>query len=119
MAVVGLAKITKEESIRQIRAEFENTMAEVTAAVNDAQDGYLIDGSEQRCRAAFGEPRNEETRNGRRPEIVESGGSGCGGPGVVFRIRPESTPDPFAPPWNLKEWWWLMLPQAQDLGRAK
>ena len=52
-----LAKITKDELIRRMREEFEKTMAEVTAAVNDAADGHLIDGSEERCRDVLGEFR--------------------------------------------------------------
>ena len=52
-----LAKIEKDELIRRMRTEFEKTMAEVTAAVNDAPDGHLIDGSDERCRDVLGEFR--------------------------------------------------------------
>ena len=52
-----LAAIAKEELVRRMRAEFETTMAEVTAAVNAAPDGRLIDGSEERCRDVLDEFR--------------------------------------------------------------
>ena len=52
-----LARITKEQLIAQMRAEFERTMAQVTEAVNDAKDGHLIDDSEERCRDVLGEFR--------------------------------------------------------------
>jgi hypothetical protein len=39
-----LAKIAKEELVKRMRSEFEKTMAEVTAAVNEAEDFHLIDG---------------------------------------------------------------------------
>ena len=52
-----LSKINADELIRRMRAEFERTMAEVTQAVNDAPDGHLIDGSEERCRDVLGEFR--------------------------------------------------------------
>jgi len=52
-----LAKIDKDELIRRMRAEFEKAMVEVTAAVNDAPDGHLINGSEERCRDVLGEFR--------------------------------------------------------------
>jgi hypothetical protein len=52
-----LAKIDKDELIRRMRAHFEKTMVELTQAVNDAPDGHLIDGSEERARDALGEFR--------------------------------------------------------------
>jgi hypothetical protein len=50
-----LAKITKDGLVQRMRAEFEKTMAQVVEAVNDAPDGHLIDGSEERCRDVLGE----------------------------------------------------------------
>jgi hypothetical protein len=69
-----LAKIDKEELVRRMRAEFEKTMAEVTAAVNDAADGHLIDGSEERCRDVLGEFRRlaYETAVQMRVEATET-----------------------------------------------
>jgi hypothetical protein len=52
-----LAKIEKDEVIRRMRAKFEESMAQITEAVNDAPDGHLIDGSEERCRDVLGEFR--------------------------------------------------------------
>lgn len=52
-----LSQIDKDELIRRMRAEFERTMAEVTQAVNEAPDGHLINGSEERCRDVLGEFR--------------------------------------------------------------
>jgi hypothetical protein len=52
-----LAKIEKAELIRRMRAKFEESMAQVTEAVNDAPTGHLIDGSEERCRDVLGEFR--------------------------------------------------------------
>jgi len=52
-----LAKISKDELIRRMRAAFEKTMAQVTEAVNDAPDGHLIDGSDEQCRDVLGEFR--------------------------------------------------------------
>ncbi len=52
-----LAKMDKDELIRRMRSAFEKTMAEVTEAVNDAPDGHLIDGSEERARDTLGEFR--------------------------------------------------------------
>ncbi len=52
-----LEKIEKDELIRRMRAKFEESMAQITEAVNDAPDGHLIDGSEERCRDVLGEFR--------------------------------------------------------------
>lgn len=52
-----LSKISRDELMRRMRAEFEKTMTEVAQAVNDAPDGRLIDGSEERCRDVLGEFR--------------------------------------------------------------
>jgi hypothetical protein len=69
-----LAKVSREELIRRMRAEFEKTMTEVTAAVNDAPDGHLIDGSEERCRDVLGEFRRlaYETAVQMRVEATEA-----------------------------------------------
>ena len=45
-----LAKIDKDEWVRQMRAEFEATMERVAKAVNAAPDGHLIEGSDGACR---------------------------------------------------------------------
>ena len=69
-----LAKISTDALIQRMRAEFEKTMTEVVAAVNDARDGHLIDGSEERCRDALGEFRRRayETAVQMRVEATEA-----------------------------------------------
>ena len=53
----GLAKVDRDELVRRMRADFERTMREVADAVNDAPDGHLIDGSEERVRDLMAEFR--------------------------------------------------------------
>jgi hypothetical protein len=69
-----LKKIEGEELIRRMRAKFEAVMSEVTQAVNDAPDGQLIDGSEERCRDVLGEFRRAayETAVQMRVEATEA-----------------------------------------------
>ena len=70
----GLAKIEKAELIRRMRAKFEESMAQITEAVNAAADGHLIDGSEERCRDVLGEFRRAayETAVQMRVEATEA-----------------------------------------------
>jgi len=69
-----LAKIDRDELIRRMRAQFEEVMTEVTQAVNDAPDGHLINGSEERCRDVLGEFRRAayETAVQMRVEATEA-----------------------------------------------
>ena|SRR5438093_6364390 len=69
-----LSKIEKDELIRRMRAKFEESMAQITQAVNDAPDGHLIDGSEERCRDVLGEFRRAayETAVQMRVEATEA-----------------------------------------------
>jgi hypothetical protein len=69
-----LLKIDRDELIRRMRAKFEQVMTEVTQAVNDAPDGHLINGSEERCRDVLGEFRREayETAVQMRVEVTEA-----------------------------------------------
>ncbi len=53
----GLARLDCDELVRRMREDFERTMREVADAVNDAPDGHLIDGSEERVRDLLGEFR--------------------------------------------------------------
>ena len=100
-----LSKIDKDELIRRMRAEFEQTMAQVTQAVNDAPDGHLINGSEERCRDVLGEFRRRtyETAVQMRVEATEAdpsfspgkaGASRPGKPDGAERLRA----DPASPP---------------------
>jgi hypothetical protein len=87
-----LAKITKEELVRRMRAEFEKTMAEVVEAVNAAPDGHLIDGSEERCRDVPGEFRRVayEAAVQLRVEATESDASfSPSGPGASRPGEPD------------------------------
>src|SRR5208337_129606 len=69
-----LPKIDRDELIRRMRAKFEAVMTEVTQAVNDAPDGHLINGSEERCRDVLGEFRRQayETAVQMRVEATET-----------------------------------------------
>ncbi len=88
----GLSKFSPEDLIRRMREDFEATMLKVAAAVNDAPDGHLIDGSEEQVRDLLGEFRRRafQTAAQMRVEATESspafspgaqpaGSSGTGG----------------------------------------
>jgi hypothetical protein len=83
-----LAKFDGDELGRRMRAKFEQTMAEVAQAVNEAPEGHLIDGSEERCRDVLGEFRRAayETAVQMRVEATEAspafspGEAGSGAP---------------------------------------
>jgi hypothetical protein len=69
-----LVKIDRDELIRRMRCRFEDVMTQVAQAVNDASDGHLIDGSEERCRDVLGEFRRAayETAVQMRVEATEA-----------------------------------------------
>ncbi len=85
----GLAKIDRDELVRRMRQDFERTMKEVADAVNDAPDGHLIDGSEERVRDLLGEfrQRSFQAAAQMRVEATEAspafppGEAGAGQPG--------------------------------------
>ncbi len=85
----GLAKIDWDELVRRMRQDFERTMKEVADAVNDAPDGHLIDGSEERVRDLLGEfrQRSFQAAAQMRVEATEAspafppGEAGAGQPG--------------------------------------
>lgn len=93
----GLAKLDREELVRRMREDFERTMREVADAVNDAPDGHLIDGSEERVRDVLGEFRRRsfQTAAQMRVEATEAsaafppGGAGAGQPGGVGPLDAE------------------------------
>ncbi len=87
-----LSKMDKEEFVKRMQAQFEQAMREVTDAVNDAADGHLIDGSEERCRDVLGEFRRiayqtavqmrveaTEASPDFSPGAARAGASRCGG----------------------------------------
>ena len=81
-----LAKLDRDRLIGRMRADFEQTMRQVADAVNDAPDGHLIDGSEEKVRDLLGEFRRRsfETAAQMRVEATEAspdfspGASGMG-----------------------------------------
>ncbi len=84
-----LAKLDRDELIARMRADFEATMHQVAQAVNDAPDGHLIDGSEERVRDLLGDFRRRSFQAAAqmRVEATEAspafspGGAGSGEPG--------------------------------------
>ena len=85
----GLAKIDRDELVRRMRQDFEQTLRAVADAVNDAPDGHLIDGSEERVRDLMGDFRRRSFQAAvqMRVEATEAspafspGGAGTGEPG--------------------------------------
>jgi hypothetical protein len=69
-----LAKMDRDELVRRMRADFEQTMRQVADAVNAAPDGHLIDGSEEQVRDLLGEFRRRsfETAAQMRVEATEA-----------------------------------------------
>lgn len=69
-----LAKLDRDELVRCMRADFEQTIRRVADAVNDAPDGHLIDGSEEQVRELLGEFRRRtfETAAQMRVEATEA-----------------------------------------------
>ena len=103
----GVAKIDREELVRRMRADFETTLRQVADAVNDAPDGHLIDGSEERVRDLLGDFRRRafQTAAQMRVEATEasadfspgeagSGRPGRGGPVGAERRGPAGTASP-------------------------
>src|SRR5215210_1096697 len=86
-----LEKIDRAALVRRMREDFEKTMREVADAVNDAPDGHLIDGSEERVRDLLGDfrQRSFQAAAQMRVEATEAsadfspGGAGAGQPGSV------------------------------------
>jgi hypothetical protein len=70
----GLSKLNRDELVRRMREDFEQTMLKVADAVNDAPDGHLIDGSEEQVRDLLGDFRRRafETAAQMRVEATES-----------------------------------------------
>src|SRR5262245_9792194 len=100
-----LAKIRADELVQRMRAQFETTMLQVAQAVNDALDGRLIDGSEERCRDVLAEFRRAayEAALQMRVEATEadpsfspsgSGASRPGQPDGAQQLRADTTAPP-------------------------
>lgn len=84
----GLAKIGTDELIRRMREDFERTMAEVASAVNDAPDGHLIDGSEERVRDVLGEFRRRSFETAAQMRVEATEGSAAFFPGEPWVGEP-------------------------------
>jgi hypothetical protein len=54
-----MPKASREELLAVIREKLENTVLEVMDAVNEAPEGYLISGSEEKVRDLFSRLRCE------------------------------------------------------------
>jgi hypothetical protein len=69
-----LNRLDRDELVRRMREDFEQTILRVADAVNDAPDGHLIDGSEEQVRDLLGEFRRRafETAAQMRVEATEN-----------------------------------------------
>lgn len=93
----GVIKLDPSELIRRMREDFEKTMLQVADAVNDAPDGHLIDGSEERVRDLLGDFRRRafQTAAQMRVEATEAspdfspGEAGVGQPGTGGAVDPQ------------------------------
>lgn len=77
----GLAKMDRDELVRRMREDFERTMREVADAVNDAPDGHLIDGSEERVRDLLGEFRRRSFEAAAQMRVEATEASAAFSPG--------------------------------------
>ena len=90
-----LAKLDRDELIRRMRADFEQTMLQVADAVNAAPDGHLIDGSEEQVRDLLGEFRRRsfQTAAQMRVEATEASADFSPGEAGIDASRPGPTLD--------------------------
>lgn len=79
----GLAKIDRDELVRRMREDFEKTMRQVADAVNDAPDGHLIDGSEERVRDLLGEFRQRSFQAAAQMRVEATEASADFSPGAA------------------------------------
>jgi len=84
----GLAKMEREELVRRMREDFENTMRQVADAVNDAPDGHLIDGSEERVRDLLGEFRRRAFEAAAQMRVEATEASAAFSPGEARAGEP-------------------------------
>jgi hypothetical protein len=86
----GLAKIDREALVRRMREDFEKTMREVADAVNDAPDGHLIDGSEERVRELLGNFRRRSFQTAAQMRVEATEASADFSPGQARTGPPGS-----------------------------
>jgi hypothetical protein len=78
----GLSKFNRDELVRRMREDFEATMLKVADAVNDAPDGHLIDGSEERVRDLLGEFRRRAFQTAAQMRVEATQSSPAFSPGA-------------------------------------
>jgi hypothetical protein len=57
-------KMSRDEFIRRMRAKFEETLARVADAINEAPPGQIIAGSEEQVRDLFADLRQQAFETG-------------------------------------------------------
>lgn len=70
-----LSKLNRDELVRRMREDFERTMGQVADAVNEAPDGHLIDGSEERVRDLLGDFRRRAFQTAAQMRVEATEGS--------------------------------------------
>ena len=83
-----MAKLDREELVRRMREDFERTMREVADAVNDAPDGHLIDGSEERVRDVLAEFRRRSYEMAAQMRVEATEASASFSPGEAGAGQP-------------------------------
>ena len=86
----GLTKINRDELVRRMREDFEKTMREVADAVNDAPDGHLIDGSEERVHDLLGDFRQRSFQTAAQMRVEATEASAAFSPGEAGTCEPGS-----------------------------
>jgi hypothetical protein len=76
-----LCKLDRDELVRRMREDFERTMLQVADAVNEAPDGHLIDGSEERVRDLLGDFRRRAFQTATQMRVEATEGSPAFSPG--------------------------------------
>ena len=76
-----LLKLDRDELVRRMREDFERTMRQVADAVNDAPEGRLIDGSEERVRDLLGDFRRRAFETAAQMRVEATEGSAAFSPG--------------------------------------
>jgi len=84
----GLAKIDRDELVRRMRQDFEQTLRAVADAVNDAPDGHLIDGSEERVRDLMGDFRRRSFQAAAQMRVEATEASPAFSPGEARAGEP-------------------------------
>ena len=62
--MVPMPKMSREEYLALMRQKMEAMLGQVADAINDAPDGYIIAGSEEKVRDLFAEMRQQAFETG-------------------------------------------------------